>query len=371
MEDIHLDRQSSLFDNLPTSIGTVVLSPGTSLKYLTGLSMGPSDRPFVMLLSREHKPTVILPRPGEKLVRDRLGDDIVVDPYQDSADPVKTCRQKVSSVAKERGSLGPCAFEYHSSRLLCLDIFEGSVTWDDMEPLDPYTPEMRARKDETEIEKLRQASETIDAVLEDVTDQIEPGMTESEVEKLIHRYILDSEADGIGTLFAISGPRTASPWAQTSDRKLVEGEPLMLDVGTVYEGYYSDITRTYSLGEPNEQEWVEIYEIVQSAAREARNAAGEGVSVRDVAHAARSVIKDAGYDEYYPHRLGHGIGLGVHEKPIMVDDNEAQISEGNVFALEPGIYVDGLGGVRIEDNIAVTSTGTDVLSTTPRELEII
>jgi len=371
MEDIHLDRQSSLFDNLPTSIGTVVLSPGTSLKYLTGLSMGPSDRPFVMLLSREHKPTVILPRPGEKLVRDRLGDDIVVDPYQDSADPVKTCRQKVSSVAKERGSLGPCAFEYHSSRLLCLDIFEGSVTWDDMEPLDPYTPEMRARKDETEIEKLRQASETIDAVLEDVTDQIEPGMTESEVEKLIHRYILDSEADGIGTLFAISGPRTASPWAQTSDRKLVEGEPLMLDVGTVYEGYYSDITRTYSLGEPNEQEWVEIYEIVQSAAREARNAAGEGVSVRDVAHAARSVIKDAGYGEYYPHRLGHGIGLGVHEKPIMVDDNEAQISEGNVFALEPGIYVDGLGGVRIEDNIAVTSTGTDVLSTTPRELEII
>jgi Xaa-Pro dipeptidase len=277
----------------------------------------------------------------------------------------------VSDVLAERKTSGPVAVEYWAARLLNVDMLEGLVDWETVERLDPYISELRAHKDEEEIGKLRRASETIDAVLERVVERIEAGMTEAEIERMIHREILESEADGIGTLFVTSGPRTASPWAQTSDRTIAEGEPIMMDVGTVYQGYYSDVTRTYALGEPAENDWVEIYKIVQEAARASRTAVKPGVPAREIDRAARSVIEEAGYGEHFPHRLGHGLGLGVHENPAIVDDNDAPLAEGNTFALEPGIYIDGVGGVRIEDNVAVTASGREVLSSAPRDLKII
>jgi Xaa-Pro aminopeptidase len=371
MDRTYRERQAALFEALPDSIETVMLTPSTSLQYLTGLAMRPSDRPVVTILSRQHRPAVVLARPGRQLVEDQLGTDVEVHPYTDSVTPARACRDAVAEVLEDRGPLGAVAVEYWSTRLVGTDFVEGLVDWDDVERLDPYISEIRARKDDDELDNLRRACETIDAVLESVVQRIEAGMTEAEIERMIRREILESDADGVGTLFVVSGARTASPWAQTSDRTVRRGEPIMMDVGTVYQGYYSDVTRTYSLGEPDDDEWTEIYGIVQEAARDARTAVEAGVPAREIDGAARTVIEAAGYGDQFPHRLGHGLGLGVHERPVIVDDNDAPLAAGNVFALEPGIYLDGIGGVRIEDNVAVTETGVEVLSTADRSLRVI
>jgi len=371
MEQTHFDRQSALFERLPESIESVILTPSTSLQYLTDLAMIQSDRPVVVILSRDESPAIVLPKPGVGLIEELWPAEVSIYPYRDSVDPIAATRTAVSQIVNDRGPLGTAAIEFHSARLLNEHIFDEFVDWSNITNLDPYISELRATKDGGEIERLRRASAIIDDMLEDVIDEIEAGMTEPTVQKLIYRHIMESEADDVGSVFVASGSRSASPWAQTSKRTLSRGDPVMMDVGAVYDGYYSDITRTYSLGEPQDGEWVKIYDVVRDAVRAALDAIEPETSAGEVDDAARSVIEAAGYGDAFPHRLGHGLGLSIHEKPHVVGDSDSPLRESNAFAIEPGIYIDGLGGVRIEDNVVVTSTGPDVLSTSDRELRII
>lgn len=371
MEQIHFDRQSALFERLPESVESVILTPSTSLQYLTDLAMIQSDRPVVVILSRDESPAIVLPKPGVGLIEELWPAEVSIYPYRDSVDPIAATRTAVSQIVDDQGPLGTVAIEFHSARLLNEDIFDEFVGWQNITNLDPYISALRAKKDDDEVEKLRRASAIIDDVLEDVIDEIEAGMTEAEAETVIYSQIMDSDADDVGSVFVASGPRSASPWAQTSERTLSRGDPVMMDVGAVCGGYYSDITRTYSLGEPQNDKWVKMYDVVHDAVRAAIDAIEPGAPVGRVDEAARSVVESAGYGDEFPHRLGHGLGLSIHEKPHVVGDNDSHLREGNAFAIEPGIYVDGLGGVRIEDNVVVTATSPDVLSTSDRELRII
>jgi len=178
------------------------------------------------------------------------------------------------------------------------------------------------------------------------------------------------EAGSEGQSFApivAAGPNGALPHVNPGDRLLLSGEFVTLDCGVRYGGYCSDITRTYAVGSVGE-ELERIYETVRQANATGRAFAHLGVTAQAVDRATRRVIADAGYGEYFVHRTGHGLGLEVHEPPYIVESNELVLRPGMVFTIEPGIYVPGLGGVRIEDNVVITETGCESLTNLPREL---
>lgn len=154
------------------------------------------------------------------------------------------------------------------------------------------------------------------------------------------------------------------------ERKIQKGDFILFDLGVVYKGYCSDITRTVAFGEPDEEKR-KIYETVKKAEQAAIDLVRPGVKARDLDKAARDVITDAGYGEYFTHRLGHGLGISVHEFPSITGTNELELQEGMVFTIEPGIYNPEVTGVRIEDDVVVTADGVEVLTKFPKELRII
>ena len=167
-----------------------------------------------------------------------------------------------------------------------------------------------------------------------------------------------------------SGPNAANPHASPTQRKLQTGDLLVVDWGATYDGYISDLTRTFAVGEVDD-EYRKIHEIVQEANAAGRAAARPGVPCANVDKAARDVIEKSGYGTYFTHRTGHGIGMEGHEEPYMRGDNMQLLEPGMAFTVEPGIYLPGRNGVRIEDNVAITETGADVLSDMPREIRTV
>jgi len=145
---------------------------------------------------------------------------------------------------------------------------------------------------------------------------------------------------------------------------------VMIDMGVVLDGYYFDITRTVAVGDPGD-EARNIYEVVKEAARVSREAVAPDATYEDLDHAAREVIEDAGYGEYFPHRVGHGLGLEGHEPPYLADGNDDTVDVGNVLTIEPGVYVPEVGGVRIEDDVVLTEDGPEALTESPRDLRIV
>lgn len=168
----------------------------------------------------------------------------------------------------------------------------------------------------------------------------------------------------------LSGPKTASPHGKPGDRKIQKGDFVLFDLGVIYEGYCSDITRTVSFGKPSDAQ-KDVYETVRQAEQAAVDAVKPGVRAMDLDKIARDVITEAGYGEFFTHRLGHGLGISVHEFPSVTGTNEMELIEGMVFTIEPGIYDPSITGVRIEDDVVVTKDGVEVLTKYPKELVIV
>jgi Xaa-Pro aminopeptidase len=219
------------------------------------------------------------------------------------------------------------------------------------------------RKDAQELELLRAAARIADAAYERILPQIRVGMKESELEGLIM-----SEMQRLGgkPTFCIvaTGANSAEPHHLSDDTVLREGDVVILDFGCSVGGYQSDITRTVALGRPD-PEAERVYEIVYAAHMAGRAAAGPGVAAQEVDRAARKVIQDAGYGEYFMHRTGHGIGLRGHEEPFIVEGNDRPLEPGDCFSVEPGIYLAGRFGVRIENIVTMTDTGSETLNAEP------
>ena len=178
--------------------------------------------------------------------------------------------------------------------------------------------------------------------------------------------MMDGGADSVAFMIVVAGPNGADPHAGPSDRPLQPGDLVTIDCGAVHKGYTADITRTFAIGQVEEQ-LAEIYEVVRQANAAGRAAVRPGVAAQEIDRAARAVIENAGYGQYFTHRTGHGLGIETHEPPYMVEGNELRLEPGMVFTVEPGVYVPGLGGVRIEDDMVVTAEGGESLTTFPRE----
>ena len=236
--------------------------------------------------------------------------------------------------------------------------------------LDDKINEMRVIKDAIEIEKMRKAAALADYAIEVGCKEIAEGKTEMEILTAVENAI---QAKGCKMSFetmVLSGPKTASPHGTPGDRKIQKGDMILFDLGVIYDGYCSDITRTVAFGEPSESQ-KEIYNTVRQANENAIAAVKPGVRAMELDKIARDTITDAGFGEYFTHRLGHGLGISVHEFPSVTGTNELELKEGMVFTIEPGVYKADVTGVRIEDDVVVTADGVEILTKFTKELIVL
>jgi Xaa-Pro aminopeptidase len=231
--------------------------------------------------------------------------------------------------------------------------------------------ELRMRKSPAEVEALRRAAHGIDRVHARIGEWLMPGRTEREVARDISAAILAEGHTEVSFVIVGSGPNGASPHHQVSDRTIWDGEPIVVDIGGVTaDGYCSDSTRTYCIGEPPAQ-FRAYYEVLREAQAAGCAAVRPGVSAGAVDAACREPITRAGYGEFFIHRTGHGIGLDGHEEPYITAGSTEVLEPGMAFSVEPGIYLPGRHGARIEDIVVCTEDGVDVLNSSPRELVIL
>ena len=233
---------------------------------------------------------------------------------------------------------------------------------------EPIMGALRLVKDAAEVAAMNRAIAVSEEAMEALIPQIQIGQTEKQIAAMLVQELIRAGGEHVpfGPIVS-AGPNGAIPHAVPTERPIQEGDLLVIDWSTRIDDYPSDITRTFAVGE-FEAEFERIYGLVKRANAEGRAAIKPGATGRDVDRAARGVIAAAGYGEYFIHRTGHGLGLELHEPPDMAEGNTTPLEAGNVFTVEPGIYLPGRGGVRIEDNVVVTPEGHRSMTTMSREL---
>ncbi|QRQ66573.1 M24 family metallopeptidase [Corynebacterium tuberculostearicum] len=231
--------------------------------------------------------------------------------------------------------------------------------------------ELFTRKDEAEIVELRKAGHAIDAVHAQVPQLLQAGRSEAEVAHELEKLILQ-EHSVIDFVIVGSGPNGANPHHSFSDRVLAEGEPVVVDIGgTLPSGYHSDCTRTYVVGgdiSKAPRDFQDAYAVLADAQGAARAAAHPGSTAADIDAITRQAISAAGWGDYFVHRTGHGIGLSTHEEPFIMEGNDLALEEGMAFSIEPGIYLEGKWGMRLEDIVVLTNDGYESLNQAPRDV---
>ena len=363
-------RHARLADALQAAgLDSLALNAGFSLYYLTGLNFHLSERPVVMIFTPPNPPALVLPK-FEAGKAESLSFPIQVFSYEEEPstweDVFKQAARAVELNGKKMG------IEPRRMRVLELRLLEAAAPEAQFISAEDQMASLRMHKDEAEILAMRKAVGIAQRALQAALPLIQPGMTERQLAAELTLQLLrhGSDAEMPFSPIVASGPNSANPHAFPSSRRLTHGDLLILDWGASAQGYYSDLTRTFSIGEP-ESEFRQIADIVAMANKTARTLAAPGVTAAQVDKAAREVIEQAGYGKYFLHRTGHGLGLEGHEEPYIRAGNLMALKPGMTFTIEPGIYISGRGGVRIEDDFLITRTGGESLSDLPRDLMII
>lgn len=342
------------------------VTPGSDLRYLIGAVGGSFERLTCLVLPVSGNPTLVVPKlelPGyESVLVDELG--VQAATWVDGEDPAALAAGLVKSAKRVAVSDFTPALHVLGLR----DALSGV----EQQLAGPVIRELRMRKDASEIDSLRQAGAAIDRVHARMGEFLRAGRTENEVAADVAAAILE-EGHAVAEFVIVgSGPNGASPHHGASDRVIEQGDVVVIDIGgPVAEGYNSDSTRTYAIGTPRDEDVAKTYAVLQQAQQAAVDAVRPGVTAQDVDRAARKVIEDAGFGEYFIHRTGHGIGLDVHEEPYIVEGNDLPLEPGMAFSVEPGIYQSGRWGARIEDIVVCTEDGVESLNNRPHELVVL
>ena len=363
-------RHARLADALQAAgLDSLALNAGFSLYYLTGLNFHLSERPVVMIFTPPNPPVLVLPK-FEAGKAESLSFPIQAFSYKEEPstweDVFKQAARAVELNGKKMG------IEPRRMRVLELRLLEAAAPEAQFISAEDQMASLRMYKDEAEILAMRNAVGIAQRALQATLPLIQQGMTERQLAAELTLQLLrhGSDAEMPFSPIVASGPNSANPHAFPSSRRLAHGDLLILDWGASAQGYYSDLTRTFSIGEP-ESEFRQVADIVARANKAARTIAAPGVTAAQVDKAAREVIEQAGYGKYFLHRTGHGLGLEGHEEPYIRAGNLMALKPGMTFTIEPGIYISGRGGVRIEDDFLITRTGGESLSDLPRDLMII
>ena len=351
-------------------IDTLLLTPGADLRYLTGYDALPLERLTCLVVPASGEPVLVVPL-LERLAAEASGASAVVkivthgetdDAFAMTAglvhDALGTSPRRVAVADRmwaeqvlRFGSLMSGAEQVTAGRVL---------------------RSLRLRKTADEVEGLRRAAAAIDVVHSRMGEWLRPGRTEEEVGRDIAQAITDAGHTRVNFIIVGSGPNGASPHHHTSDRVVESGDPVVVDIGgTMPDGYCSDCTRTYVAGGSPDEEFTRYYEILLDAQKRSCESVRPGVTAESVDAAARDVITAGGYGDFFVHRTGHGIGLEEHEDPYIVAGNDTVLEPGMCFSIEPGIYLPGRHGARIEDIVVVTDEGVERLDTIDRDLIVL
>lgn len=362
MEIDYLARLEALLEQSGADL--VGFVPGENMLYFTGLHFHLSERPILGLYSRQGLSFII---PELEVTKLDARPDLEARRFMwsDQSGYHGAFAEAVTALA---GADASCALDGETLRYFeWLALEKAGLRAAETRDIGELFLNMRARKSPQEIAKMQRAIDISEAALKATMAWARPGLTEREIADRLSAEMLARGAQGLAFLLVLTGEKSGLPHGGTGDRVWGEDEFLLIDFGARYEDYPADITRTFCAGEPSPQMRA-MAEAVHGANLAVRQFAKPGVSCEAVDRAAREVIEAAGFGDYFIHRLGHGLGLSVHELPNMVAGNKQLLEPGMVFTIEPGVYIPGVGGVRIEDNVAVTEDGIDVLTSYPREL---
>ncbi len=340
-------------------LDVVLVSPSSDFLYLVGHRGHLSERLTLFAIPASGQPVMVSPLLESPLARS-LATYFTVRTWADHEDPYAVVRSVIPAASRAI-AVSDQMWSVHLLRL------QSILPQASFSPASGIITPLRRVKDETEIAAIRRAGAAVDAVMADIVKLPLIGRSERDLAQHIGQLLLDHGHQQVGFAIAASGPNGGSPHHISGDRVIQKGDALVLDFGGVFDNYISDITRTLFLGTPSE-EYRKVYEVVRQAQELAVHAVRPGVACQDIDRAARRRISAAGYGDYFIHRTGHGLGLDGHEEPYMVEGNTLPLAPGMVFSVEPGIYLPGRFGVRIEDIVVVTETGVERLNHAPREL---
>ncbi len=354
---------------IESNLSGFAINPGPSLTYLTGLHFHLSERPVVFLIPAEGRPSLVLPELESQKVSDAAL-DLASFTYTESLDNWAQAFDKgMQSAGLRRGAVG---IEPRNLRVLELRFLEGAAPAVQFISGEQALASLRMHKEAEELDCMRKATVIAEQALLDTLPSVREGVSERTIAATLIQHLLRNGSDGelpFQPIIAF-GANSANPHAVPSDYEVKAGDLVLFDWGANYLGYFSDLTRMFALGEP-EPELMNIVRIVEQSNAAGRDAVRSGVRAGAIDDASRKVIVDAGYGDRFIHRTGHGLGLEVHEEPYIRADNERILEEGMTFTIEPGIYLTGRGGARIEDDMVVTSSGGESLSTLSRGLRIL
>jgi Xaa-Pro dipeptidase len=343
---------------------------GPNLFYLTGLSFHLSERPTIGFFPTHTDPVLVVGKLEESKVRDGLPYAAHTFTYTDADGPA-------GAFSAAAGALGPgplrLGVEARRMRVMELRFIEEAFQRLSVIEAEAVFARLRMTKDEAELQKMRAAVAIAEQALRQTLPLIRAGMTERELatELVMQTLRAGSDSELPFAPIVASGPNSALPHATVTDRALRPGDLLTIDWGAAKDHYLADLTRTFAVAEAPNAELRNIYELVKGANAAGVAAARAGVTCASVDAAARRVIAEGGYGEFFVHRVGHGLGLEGHEDPSMHGNNPTVLEAGMTFTVEPGIYLPGKGGVRIEDDVVAREHGGESLSTLPRDLQVI
>lgn len=345
-------------------LGAVLVTDPKHVYYLTGFATNPHERFLGLVLQPDEEPALILPALDEEKARTASSVSRLIA-HTDSDDPYALLQKLLD------GRGGTVGIEKEHLSVARFDRIRQAAPEADYIDIGPALRAMRSRKTPDEVQRMRRAAELVEEVLRRGLTHIKPGVTEADLVAELEYQMKKVGAEGPSfDTMVLSGPNTALPHGVPGSRKLQPRELVMFDLGVFADGYASDITRTFALEEA-EPELARIYNTVLEANLAGIAAAIPGQTYGSVDRAARRVIEDAGYGPYFMHRVGHGLGMDEHEYPSLHSRNEDLVETGNVFTVEPGIYVPGTGGVRIEDEVYVSPEGAVTLTSFPKELTVL
>jgi len=344
-------------------IDALLVAPSPDLAYLCGYGPMPLERLTLLVLRPGSDPVMVVPELERPLAAaSPAGSTLDLVPWSDGADPYAAAAGFVPAEGVVAAS-----DRMWASHLLGLQAERPAARFT---PGGPVIARLRSVKDEDELAALRRAGRAADETFRQICQLPFQGRREEEVAADLARLLVENGHHTADFTIVASGPNSASPHHEPGGRTILPRDAVVLDFGGELAGYFSDTSRTVVVGEPPEG-FAETYDLVREAQDAGVQAVRPGVPAGEVDRAARSVIEAAGQGDRFIHRTGHGIGLEVHEPPYLVAGDETPLEVGTTFSVEPGIYLEGRFGVRIEDIVAVGPDGADRLNRSTRELQTV
>ncbi len=366
-----LERLSALVSD--RGLAAALIGVGPDLDYLTGYRAMPLERLTMLAVVAAEVPVIVVPRLEEAAARAGLRTEVEIATWMETDDPHQLVAGLVERARGRAAATIAVSDRLWSLHLLRLQAAAPGTRWTSATEV---MRELRMIKDADEIELLRLAGAAADRVVNQIASGRLVGRTEEDVARDVRDRLLAEGHELAEFAIVASGPNSASPHHEASDRVIRAGEPIVLDIGGALGGYGSDTTRTLWVTGGNEadgptEEFRHLFSVLLAAQVAATAAVRPGVPAQEIDRTARDIIDGEGYGENFFHRTGHGIGLEGHEEPYLVAGNEEPLAEGMAFSVEPGIYLPGRYGARIEDIVICGPDGPIVLNQEPRELRVV